>query len=572
MPCRPPDVLLRRAAGLVLGAAVLTIASPLTFWGDGSTAWSETQRISDGAVATAPDRVPVGGRITVEGQYWTAPSGAGSVIAVKLDDGDVDRQDPVTNPATGDPITDSSVVAAVRASADGTFTIALPVPEDEGWTAGSRHTIRLLTGRLLSDDATRSVALTFDLVSESDRAPMAGASMSPSPSETDSAGPTPAAPSRTPPAAPDTSASSRPGPAPGPSAESSADRAPTGRRVPGTGKRSGAAAQEPLAKDGAPGPAAPSASTAAASCRDEPTVTLTAENSIRGVPVADLGGVLGLAGSGFCQWRGGGSVIAVKIDDGDVRRLDDTVSTDRTIWQIIRAEDDGTFRAYVRLPDLHETDPDFADGSHRLRLQTGPPSGGEPVRSVRTGEFVVVPGNNAGTLPEPAGTPSPVDPVRALVGERGGAVTAARSGGAVRIVVPGAQPGDWLFAYTFRGTASQSSEASPTTWLQVDANRSVTFDPAGFTNAAAADSRISLQARDGTLVGWAQVTPDSVAAAPADPGPPTAAPADRSDPRPSTGPRSLVVFSAGGLLLLGLVALVLARDERRQALRQLNGE
>jgi hypothetical protein len=574
MPCRATDVIVRRVAGLVLGAAVLTIASPLTPWGGGSTAWSDTQRISDGAVATAPDRVPVGGKITVEGQNWTAPSGAGSVIAVKLDDGNPDRRTPVMNPATGDPISDSSVVAAVRASSDGTFTIALPVPEDEAWTAGSRHTIRLLSGRLLSDDATRSVALTFDLVSESDQASEASAAASPSPSppETHTAGPTPAVPSRTPPAAPDTNASAGSGPAPGPSAESSAHLAPNSRRGSGTGERSGAASQEPLATDGARGPAGLSASTAAASCRDEPTVTLTSKSSIRGVPVADLGGVLGLAGSGFCQRRGGGSLIAVKIDDGEVRRLDDTVSTDRTIWQIIRAEDDGTFRVDVRLPDLRETDPDFADGSHRLRLQTGLLSGGDPVRSVRTGEFVVVPGNNAGTLPEPAGTPSPVDPVRALVRERGGAVTAAQSGGAVRVVVPGAQPGDWLFAYTFRGTASQSSEASPTTWLQVDANRSVTFDPAGFANAAAGGSRISLQARDGTLVGWAQITTDSVAAAPADPGPPRADSPDRSDPRPPTGPRSLVVFSAGGLLLLGLVALVMARDQRRRVLRQLNGE
>jgi hypothetical protein len=297
-------------------------------------------------------------------------------------------------------------------------------------------------------------------------------------------------------------------------------------------------------------------------------VTLTSKDSVRGVPAADLGGVLELAGSGFCQRRGGGSVIAVQIDDGDVKRLDDTVSTDRTIWQIIRAEDDGTFRAAVRLPDLHETDPDFADGSHRLRLQTGPLSGGDPVRSVRTGEFVVIPGNNAGTLPEPAGTPSPVDPVRALVGERGGAVTAAQRGTTVRIVVPGAEPGDWLFAYTFRRTATPNSEAHPTTWLQVDADRSVTFDPTGFVGAAATDSRITLQARDGTLVGWSQIAASDVAGA--DPTPTSAALAETPDPQVPAGPRSLVVYSALSLLLLGLVALVVARGQRRRALRQLN--
>ena len=94
-------------------------------------------------------------------------------------------------------------------------------------------------------------------------------------------------------------------------------------------------------------------------------------------------------------------------------------------------------------------------------------------------------------------------------------------------------------------------------------------DPADFSvNADAADSRISLQARDGTLVGWAQITAYSAGSAPADPRPTTA---DLSDPRTSADPRPLVVFSAGGLLLLGLVALAAARDQRRRTLQELNG-
>ena len=573
MPCRATNALVRRVVVLALGAAALTIVTPPTPWNGGSAAWSDTRRISDGAVATAPDQVPIGGIITVQGQNWTTSTGAGSLIAVKLDDGDVDRRTPVTNPATGDPIADSSVVAAVLASSDGSFTIAVPVPEDTGWDAGSRHTIRLLTGQLLSDDAIRSVALTFDLVSDTATAPGPTPSSSESHGRALEPGPgvasgTAAAPHGTTSASSDATSST----APRTSAESTAGRSAevtlARQRASGMREHSGQASPDPTAANRSRASKKPTARAEADSCPDQASVAITSSTSIKGVPVATFGGVLRVAGSGFCQRRGGGSAISVQIDDGALRRLDDTVNADRTIWQIIRAEDDGTFRAVIRLPDLHPTDPAFADGSPRLRLQTGRLGSGDTVRSVRTGEFVVLQGTNTGILPEPAGTPPPVDPVRALVGERGGAVTAAQTGEAVRVVVPDAEPGDWLFAYAFRGTAAPDPQAFPATWLQVDADRSVTFDLAGFVDAAATDSRITLQARDGTLVGWAQIADNGTAATD-----PTPAPTDlatSSDPQTSAGPRSLVVFSAGSLLLLGLVALAVAREQRRRALRDLN--
>ncbi|MDN5771486.1 MAG: hypothetical protein L0H24_11405, partial [Microlunatus sp.] len=85
MPRRGTDAVARRVAVLAVGAALLTMVGPLTPGLNGGTvAWSETQRISDGATATAPDRVLVGGKIEVNGKNWTMPAGGGSVIAVKL--------------------------------------------------------------------------------------------------------------------------------------------------------------------------------------------------------------------------------------------------------------------------------------------------------------------------------------------------------------------------------------------------------------------------------------------------------------------------------------------------------
>ena len=129
-----------------------------------AAAWAETERISDGATATAPERVTVGGTIQISGTGWKALSGEGSVIAVKLDEGDTRRTEPVANPLTGDVLSDPSIVTAVRADSDGKFTVKVQVPVNRAWAPGTRHSVRLVTGRMFSDDATRSVALSFDLV------------------------------------------------------------------------------------------------------------------------------------------------------------------------------------------------------------------------------------------------------------------------------------------------------------------------------------------------------------------------------------------------------------------------
>lgn len=579
---RPPGRFARTLALLATGVLISgtgVVAPALLGAASADLARAETQRIGDGARATAPDRVPVGGEIRVSGRNWTAVTGGGSVIAVRLDDGEIPRSAPVTNPATGDVVSDSSIVAAVRASNRGSFKISVPVPRQAGWTAGSRHSIRLTTGKLLSDDATRSVALTFDLIDPRQSRP----TPDPTPTTTPTQGnpkvddqqkaqkePTEAPTSDpTASAAPKPSVSSTRGPTNSARATGGA-RERTGQRASSVPPRRGNSKvhqRRSTASKSSDSGRPPK--TGGAAC-DVPKATLSSATTIRDVPAIDLGGTLTISGQGFCHPAGGGSTIAVQIDDGRLKRVEAPVHRDPTIWQIIEAADDGSFHATIAMPQADQTDPAFADGSHRLRLLTGAKlETGDAVRSVRTGEFVVATGNHTGILPEPTKTPTPVDPVVALVGSRAGAVTAKQTDSTVRVVVPGVEPGDWVFPYTFREEQRGRALTHPTTWLQVDANRSVTFDLAAFGVAGQGATRVSLQARDGTLVGWTQVAAFPAAAAPVQR--PVSGAADRGQP-PSAEPRPLVLITGGGLLLLGLAWMAIARRWRRRTLRDLNGE
>lgn len=583
---RPTATLTRRVVLLAVGAALTTAGATALApqWGGTSVAWAETQSISDGSTARAPDRVKIGGMLRITGKGWTTPGGTGSVIAIKLDDGEVKATGPVINPATDDPISDASVVAAVRAKRNGSFSISVPVPDSTGWTAGSRHSVRLVSGRLLSDDATRSVALTFDLVTGA-REPSA----TPSPTRTASAEPTPShvpSSSESPPTQPEVRSADEPSasasPTSGgataspsatqasrtPTATPRSDEKPAARRVQN---------QDP-ARGGAPEHAGGSeeettSEVTAAGCQSDPTVRLTAKAATRGVPVVELGGTLALSGTGFCHPSGGGSLIGVQIDDGRLARLDSTIDADRSIWQVVEAGADGTFSTTVRVPEAHQADPDFTEGLHRLSLITGSLRAGDAVRRVRTSEFVVAAGNNAGVLPEPTSTPTPVNPEVALVGSKAGAVTAAQSGSTVRVVVPDLEPGDWVFPYAF-GERTDDMSGQPVTWLQLDANRSVVVDAADVAVSGAHATRVSLQARDGTLVGWAPVVASSVdsgaAAAPTAPSSTADDGVDASEDAAAPSPRFLVLVAGGSLTMIGLLWLALARHRRLRLIRELN--
>lgn len=103
---------------------------------------------------SAPTGVEAGTSMTVSGKRWlnTSQRNTGSVIAIRLDG--VEAGGEVRHPVTGEPLTDPTIIAAVKANAVGAWTATLPLPTD--WKPGDTHTIRLSTGELGEDDNERS--------------------------------------------------------------------------------------------------------------------------------------------------------------------------------------------------------------------------------------------------------------------------------------------------------------------------------------------------------------------------------------------------------------------------------
>jgi hypothetical protein len=110
-------------------------------------------------------------------------------------------------------------------------------------------------------------------------------------------------------------------------------------------------------------------------------------------PKADIGDVIRLSGEGFTHPDGTGSVIAVKIDDGDYSHTEEgKVHDNLSIWYIIKAENDGSFLASIPLPDgsaagAGGSAPAFTTGEHTLTFLTGSLKDGDAVRSVVSEPF-----------------------------------------------------------------------------------------------------------------------------------------------------------------------------------------
>lgn len=191
-------------------------------------------------------------------------------------------------------------------------------------------------------------------------------------------------------------------------------------------------------------------------------------------PKVAVGGKVHVRGEGYCNSGGnsGAAHVAVKLDEGKYSRLDDAVSTNRTIWQIIETDQsNGTFDAWIQLPDGTDktSTPAFPEGAHTLRflsgsLRTG--DKGSTVGGAGVADFVV------GQY-RPQGAPDPVDPGSVLNSGNRHGVSAALDGNKLTVTVPEGREGDWIHTSAYMDGSRRSAWLGE--WHQLDARRSVTY-------------------------------------------------------------------------------------------------
>ncbi|MFY1634979.1 hypothetical protein ACN27F_17190 [Solwaraspora sp. WMMB335] len=123
---------------------------------------------------------------------------------------------------------------------------------------------------------------------------------------------------------------------------------------------------------------------------------------------AVIGGTLRLQGTGWCHPTDGGSIIAVKIDDGAYSHLPGQgPNANLTVWQVVEAGADGTFDVNIQLPTASNSTPEFTTGSYTLRLLSGSLKAGDNIRSVETDSFTVTAAGSPGGSPTPSSSPTP---------------------------------------------------------------------------------------------------------------------------------------------------------------------
>ncbi|WP_036922588.1 hypothetical protein, partial [Propionicicella superfundia] len=314
---------------------------------------------SDGAAYTVPDTWTAGENLTISGTGWTnTPGTAGSVIALKLDDGGVTRTTgTLANPATGATISNTTIWAVVQADETGAWELSVPFPTtataNTTWAAGETHTLRFLTGSLLTGDKTRSADATVTITTAS--TPSASPSQTATPPQTTT-------PTQT--ATPSTTATSSP-----------------------------TASQSPTAS------ASPTASSGSTQYTDDryPGLTYTVPATL--APGSDLV----ISGTGWNNDAGtAGSVLSVLLDasySGDpntVYTLRDvtnpvtgSIATDKRLHAIVRASGDGSWTATIPYPTSENarladgTWPGWSAGSqHQIRLLSGSLATGDVSRTL----------------------------------------------------------------------------------------------------------------------------------------------------------------------------------------------
>lgn len=292
------------------------------------------------------------------------------------------------------------------------------------------------------------------------------------------------------------------------------------------------------------------------------------------VPAANVGGTIRLTGRNWCNLVGGGSLIAIKINDGayshrnaQTARLFDAnlgrevgacpaqaCASNQTIWYTIEADARGSFDVDIPLPTRTDSVPAFGEGSYTLRIMTRTLSADpyyqgrrpDPSRTMKSPEFTVV-GEDEPLDDVKPGRPSAApDPLHAT----DDLVDAIRAGVSVKqhakrwvVTVPAAAPGDWVYVNVYDGESPRFPWNS--TWFEVDARHRVTLPLAG-ASLPTGTNKLSVQDRQGVSLGWTTVT---VAAVKAGSPKPTISLAPTvlrvGQPRPESAPAQPAVSYAG---------------------------
>ncbi|MCS5479647.1 hypothetical protein NYP18_08250 [Corynebacterium sp. YIM 101645] len=228
-------------------------------------------------------------------------------------------------------------------------------------------------------------------------------------------------------------------------------------------------------------------------------------------PTPDGDGVLKVTGRGWCNTISGGSIVAIKLDEGGISRLDTSVHSNQTIWSVFPADDrTGDWEYDLVLPDgttsgARGSTPAFTPGEHTMRVLSGSLKNGDPIRSV--------PGRGATlafTVGEyrPNSFPDPLDYAADLAAGTDGGVEVARSNKNLVVTVPGGKAGDWvhLTAYSTGGTPQLPWQGE---WHQLDEGLSFTVAqqdvllPAGDLKMVVQSGN---QGQRGALLGWDLLT------------------------------------------------------------------
>lgn len=523
-----------RAARVAAATALMACATGLVPVATAGQAQAATCASgADVAVTVTSTSVALGDTVTFTGNGWCHPTGGGSRIGVKLDAGAYSRPDTAVH-------TNKSLWAVVEADPDGTFRASLDLPDGTRATSTpalptGTHTLQLLTGSLKSGDAVRSVVSNSFKVTD----PAAGCSPTSTTPKVSLGNPTvevggvlrfsgtgwchpTEGGSRiavkidgggvvrndttvhanksiwalvdADPADGTFSAELRlpdgttAGSTPALTESGHTLQLLTGSLKAGDTVRTlisptftvvpvGTSIEDPGGED-PDGEDPDDDSTTCVPTTKRPTVRI-ADTSV------GFGDTLVLTGTGWCHPTGGGSVVAVKLDEGAYSRLDGSIDPNRTVFAVIRARaSTGSFRAELRLPDGTgaTSTPALTSGVHNLRLLSGSMRAGDRVRTVQSEPFVV------GAY-RPNGPPDPLDAATLTASNTAG-MTVTRHGASMTVQLPAARPGDWVFLSAY---AEDGSPRYPwgDRWLRV---------PTPTTARATAALTVSVP-HDGTLAG-----------------------------------------------------------------------